>query len=127
VLRIAAAVPAGALLMPGDIPSIKEMAGMLEHCRLFVGNDSGPMHIAAALGVPTVAIFGPGSPALTGPAVPAGCLSVVDKRYPCSPCRQDFFRECPAAPSGKPFCLEEIEVEEVVSAALRLLAASPDH
>jgi len=123
---IASGAAATTLLMPVDTPSIKEMAAILERCRLFIGNDSGPMHVAAALGVPTVGIFGPGSPRLTAPIAPAPRLSIVDKRYPCSPCRQDFFRECSAAPSGKPFCLEEITVEEVVDAATTLLAAHPD-
>jgi len=118
---IASRLPARLALLPARPVSIKEMGGILERCRLFIGNDSGPMHIAAALGVPTVGIFGPGSPERTAPLAPAGRLEVVRKPYPCSPCRQDFFRECPPAPSGKPFCLEEISVEDVERAALRLL------
>ena len=118
---IASRLPARLALLPARPVSIKEMGGILERCRLFIGNDSGPMHIAAALGVPTVGIFGPGSPERTAPLAPAGRLQVVRKPYPCSPCRQDFFRECPPAPSGKPFCLEEISVEDVERAALRLL------
>ncbi len=119
--EIAAGIPAGHLLLPGAEISIKEVGGILERCCLFVGNDSGPMHIAAALRIPTVGIFGPGSPDLTAPVARPGRLEIVSKRYPCSPCRQDFFRECSPAPSGKPFCLEEVPVDEVLAAALRLL------
>jgi heptosyltransferase-2 len=118
--RIATRIPAGRALVPPAGLSIKTVGAILERCRLFVGNDSGPMHVAAALGVPTVAIFGPGSPARTAPLARPGRLAVVGGDYPCSPCRQDFFRECPPAPSGKPFCLEEIEVDEVERAALDL-------
>ncbi len=115
------------LLPPGPEPlavagiSIKEVGGILERCSLFIGNDSGPMHIAAALGVPSIGIFGPGSPELTAPRARPGRFVAVTRSYPCSPCRQNYFRECPPAPSGKPFCLEEIRVEEVAEAALRLL------
>ncbi len=104
--------------------SIPDLAGVLERCQLFVGNDSGPMHLAAALGVHVVGIFGPGSPGRTSPIARDGCVEVISRLYPCSPCRQDFFRECPPAPSGKPFCLEEIAVEEVLEAALGMLRRS---
>jgi len=119
--RIAVQIPAGRALLPRSEASIKEVGGILERCRLFVGNDSGPMHIAAALGVPTVGLFGPGSPALTAPVIRSGRRAILSLRYPCSPCRQDFFRECSPAPSGKPFCLEEITVEEVERASHSLL------
>ncbi len=122
--RIAAAIPPGHTLLPGQDASIKVTGGILERCHLFVGNDSGPMHVAAALGVPIVAIFGPGTPERTSPFTPEGKVVIVSRRYPCSPCRQDFFRECPPSPAGKPFCLEEIQVEEVEEAALRLLRAA---
>ena len=112
--------PERRLLLPLDL-SIKVVGAILERSDLFVGSDSGPMHVAAALGVPTVGIFGPGSPARTAPVGPPGRVVVIGKGYPCSPCRQEFFRECPPSPSGKPFCLEEIRVEEVEEASLRLL------
>lgn len=108
------------LTTPGTIP-IRVMAALLERCQLFVGNDSGPMHIAAALGVPTVALFGPGDPERTAPRWGPGPVTAITRRYPCSPCRQDFFHECPPAPSGKPFCLEEIHVDEVEEKACALL------
>jgi len=54
-----------ALLAPKT--SVKEMAGFMKSCALVLANDSGPMHIAAALGVPTIGIFGPTDPAKHGP------------------------------------------------------------
>ncbi|HET6277445.1 MAG TPA: glycosyltransferase family 9 protein, partial [Candidatus Polarisedimenticolia bacterium] len=79
------------------------------------------MHIAAALGVPAIGLFGPGSPHRTAPRGRRGYVAPVWKGYPCSPCRQKYFRECSPSPSDKPFCLEEIGVDEVEEAAVRLL------
>jgi heptosyltransferase-2 len=101
--------------------TIKEMAALLERARLFLGSDSGPMHVAAAAGAPIVARFGPGTPQKTGPFLDAARWEAVTEGFPCSPCRQDFFRECPPAPSGKPWCLESIGVERVVEAGRAVL------
>ena len=119
--RIAAAIPRRGVFLPEPSLSIKTTGAVLERCHLFVGNDSGPMHVAAALGVPTVAIFGPGSPGKTAPVAARAPVVAISKDYPCSPCRQDFFRECSPSPAGRPFCLEEISVEEVERAAASLL------
>jgi heptosyltransferase-2 len=107
--------------------TIKQMAALIARCSLFLGNDSGPMHLAGALGVPVVAIFGPGDPERTAPRPlrgREGSVMAVSRRYPCSPCRQAFFRECYPSPAGKPMCLESIGVDEVVGAAGALLADS---
>ena len=104
--------------------SVRAMAALAERAHLFLGNDSGPMHLAAAVGTPVVALFGPGTPERTAPVADPSRWRAVTRRYPCSPCRQDFFRECWAAFSGKPWCLEEIGVEEVVRACEELLAAA---
>jgi heptosyltransferase-2 len=109
--------------------TIKQMAALIARCSLFLGNDSGPMHLAGALGVPVVAIFGPGDPERTAPRTPRGSegsVITVSRRYPCSPCRQVFFRECYPSPAGKPMCLESIGVDEVVGAAGALLAGSAE-
>jgi heptosyltransferase-2 len=116
---VAGALPPARVLTTGDLP-LTISAAVLARCHLFIGNDSGPMHLAAALGVPTVALFGPGSPRRTAPRG-RGPVLTLGRDYPCSPCRQDFFRECVAAPSGRPFCLEEIRAGEVVQAARSLL------
>ncbi len=119
--RIARGVPREVVFLPAADLRIKVAAAIVERSHLFVGNDSGPMHMAAALGVPTVAIFGPGTPRRTAPLAERARVVTVTKDYPCSPCRQDFFRECPASPAGKPFCLEEIQIDEVERAAAGLL------
>ncbi len=111
-------------LAPPRGQSLQVMAALMEHCHLVVCNDSGPMHVAAALRVPIVALFGPGSPERTGPFTDPALVRVLTRDYPCSPCRQDFFRECRPAESGKPFCLEEISAAEVVAASRDLLGVA---
>jgi lipopolysaccharide heptosyltransferase II len=122
VRQVGAGLDAADWIGPREAPGLLQAAALLARCRLFVGNDSGPMHLAAALDVPTLGLFGPGLPRNTGPRGRPGRVETISRDYPCAPCRQDFFRECPPAPSGKPFCLEEIGVDEVEQAALRLLA-----
>ncbi len=97
-------------------------AALLRESVLAVSNDSGAMHLAAAVGTPVVAIFGPGSPAVTGPWAEAGRAEVLTHHFPCSPCRQRFFRECDPAPTGKPYCIESVGVDEVWDACCRLRA-----
>lgn len=70
--------------------TIADLPGLLSQCHLFVGNDSGAMHVAAAAGLPVVAIFGPTDPSGTAPVTPYATL-VQQKPY-CSPC---FLRRCP--------------------------------
>lgn len=60
-------VPAGAMLNLAGKTSIGQLAAQLERCALFIGNDSSPMHLAAAVGIPVIAIFGPTSPEEYGP------------------------------------------------------------
>ena len=103
--------------------TIRRMAALIERAGLFVGSDSGPMHIAGAVGTPTVGIFGPGMPEKTAPRGEGVRFEAVTLRFPCSPCRQNFFRECAPAPSGKPHCLEGITVDAVAAACGRLLDA----
>src|SRR5207247_728847 len=81
-------IAAGCAFLPGPGRSIKVTGALLESCHLFVRNDSGPMHVAAALGVPTIGIFGPGTPRRTAPIGSRGRVIAVSKDYPCSPCRQ---------------------------------------
>lgn len=70
--------------------AIADLPALLSQCQVFVGNDSGAMHIAAAVGLPTIGIFGPTDPLGTAPATPR---SIVVRHQPyCSPC---FLRRCP--------------------------------
>jgi heptosyltransferase-2 len=94
-----------------DLDSV-ELAAVLARARVVVANDSGPMHLAAAVKTPVIAIFGPTDPGRTGPR---GCPSVVLDRYVfCSPC---YLKECPYAHE----CMTGIEVDAVMSAVMRLL------
>ncbi|MBM3888706.1 MAG: glycosyltransferase family 9 protein, partial [Verrucomicrobia bacterium] len=95
------------------------LAGLCEtlaQCRLLLTNDSGPMHLAAALGKPVVAIFGSTEPTLTGPGLPDDPRHVILRHAPpCSPC---FLRECPIDFR----CMNAISVEEVVEAVCRVVS-----
>jgi heptosyltransferase-2 len=92
------------------LTSLRELAAVLKICDLVLTNDTGPMHLAAAVGAPVVAIFGSTSPELTGPVFSARA-KVVRCDAPCSPC---FRRECPIDLR----CLRGIETDQVVAAAL---------
>ena len=70
--------------------AIDDLPALLSQCHLFIGNDSGAMHVAAAVGLPVVALFGPTDPFGTAPVTPH-CTIVRQKPY-CSPC---FLRHCP--------------------------------
>ena len=69
--------------------TIHQTAAIVEQCDLFLGNDSGPMHLAAAMQTPVVAVFGPSNRRAWGPYTPAGETSphhVVSRDLPCIPC-----------------------------------------
>ncbi len=70
--------------------AISDLPALLSRCHLFIGNDSGAMHVAAAVGLPVVAVFGPTDPFGTAPVTPR-CSIIQQKPY-CSPC---FLRRCP--------------------------------
>ncbi len=99
--------------------SLRETMAILKRGTLFVGNDSGIMHLAAAADIPMVALFGPQSPVRFGPW--SRKARVVYKKFPCSPCRQKFFKECEPSLRGKPQCIESITVDEVMEACTELL------
>lgn len=101
-------------------------AALMERAELFVGSDSGPMHVAAAVGTRVVAVFGPGAPRKTAPYLGEERCRVVYAALPCSPCRQAFWEECQPFPSGKPPCLEGVSVEAVLGACLELLERASD-
>lgn len=87
---------------------------LLARLSLFITNDSGLMHAAAALGVPTVAVFGSTNPTATGPLGPR--VRVVYHPVDCAPCKK------PNCPTGDLKCLTAISPEEVAEAGLELLA-----
>jgi predicted lipopolysaccharide heptosyltransferase III len=89
------------------------LAAILKRCALFIGNDNGPMHMAAALGVPVVALFGPSDPAVWGPR---GEKAVVI--YKGLDCRACFHPTCTR---GDQSCMKLISVDEVLAEARWLL------
>ena len=93
--------------------TLRQSMALMKGLEVFITNDSGGMHVAAALGVPTVAVFGSTDPALTGPRGPKTRV-LIDKTE-CSPC---FDRQCRF---GHMECMERVTVEDVVGAALDLM------
>ncbi len=89
--------------------SLALYAALLSRCRLFIGVDSAGLHIAAAVGTPTVSLFGPSSPVSWAPQGQGHM--VVRKEFPCVPCRQ---KGCNG--SGTSRCLDELTVEQVLTA-----------
>lgn len=92
--------------------NIRELAYLLSLCRLLISNDSAPLHIAGAIGLPTVAIFGPTDHNKYGP-LSANSL-VIRKGLSCSPCES-------AACRFDLECMEEVSADEVFKAARRIL------
>ncbi len=111
--RVIAASKHEARLSP-RLPHLQQLTGLLNIADLFIGGDTGPMHIASALNTPVVALFGPKDPRGTGPF--GGPAEIVSARVPCSPCSR---RECP-----DPVCMGKIGTEQVYRAACRLLNGS---
>ena len=96
--------------------TLTQFIDLAASCELFLTNDSGPMHIASALGVPTVAIFGATDDTTTGPT--GLNARVVRQPVDCSPC---LLRECPIDHR----CMTGVSVERVVKEALQLLQPLP--
>ncbi|MBK7238451.1 MAG: putative lipopolysaccharide heptosyltransferase III [Sterolibacteriaceae bacterium] len=116
VAAIAASSRAPALDLAGQL-SLKELAALTARARLFVGVDSAPMHIAAAVGTPVVALFGPSSDSDWGPwGVEARV--VTSTRHACRPCGLDG---CGGGKISE--CLTTLPVERVLQAVRELLAA----
>src|SRR5262249_53840715 len=99
--------------------TLRELCALLKLCRLLLTNDTGPMHIAAAVGTPVVAIFGSTSPEMTGPGLPGESTHHLLKAgATCSPC---FRRVCPIDFR----CMTRISVERVADAIDRVYASAP--
>ncbi|MGA3283262.1 MAG: lipopolysaccharide heptosyltransferase II [Verrucomicrobiota bacterium] len=98
--------------------SLRELMALLKLCRVLLTNDSGPMHVAAALGTPVVVPYGSTSPELTGPGLPGDTRHrLLKSNAPCSPC---YLRECPVDFR----CMNSIAVEHVVAAVVEAATAN---
>jgi 3-deoxy-D-manno-octulosonic-acid transferase/heptosyltransferase-1 len=93
--------------------TLKELACLIKKARLFVTTDSGPMHLAAAVGTPVVALFGPTAPWRTGPYTERA--RIVRTQAPCSPC---YKKKCDSM-----VCMNEIGVDQIMEAAAGLMGA----
>lgn len=104
-----------------------QLGAVLEASDAFLGNDSGVMHIAAAVGVPVVAVFGPSNNRAWGPWDPSGRSEVLRAELPCAPC---FYRGHDlGTPEGCPnrTCLDLVSVDQVVEAVRRRLTVGARH
>jgi heptosyltransferase-2 len=100
--------------------TLRELCAVLRACRVLLSNDTGPAHLAAAVGTPVVTLFGSTSPELTGPGLPGDVRHrLVKSDVPCSPC---FLRECPIDFR----CMHGISVNQVARAVLETLASQSD-
>jgi heptosyltransferase-2 len=106
---------AGQCLNVAGKTNLRELMALIGRCNFFVSNDSGPMHIAAALDVPLVAIFGSTDHATTSPYTDRAVI--VRKDVACAPCK---LRECPTDHR----CMTAVSADDVVQAALGLMATT---
>ena len=111
--RVAAAARARPPVLGVDLDPV-ELAAALSLSRVAVTNDSGPMHLAAAVGTPVVALFGATDPGRTGPI--GSPARVLDRYVFCSPC---FKTDCPYGHE----CMKEIGVEDVMRAVEELIGS----
>lgn len=114
---VSSAIAAGMHRPPIDLTGktvINDLPALLSQCHLFIGNDSGAMHVAAAVGLPVVAVFGPTDPFGTAPVTPR-CSVVQEKPY-CSPC---FLRRCPTDHR----CMTRITPDAVEAAAKKWMSS----
>jgi heptosyltransferase-2 len=96
--------------------SLRELCAVIQQCRVLLTNDTGPMHIATALGTPVVVPFGSTAPDLTGPILGPGTRhQLLKSNAPCSPC---FLRECPIDFR----CMNGISTQRVVEAVMKTQA-----
>jgi ADP-heptose:LPS heptosyltransferase len=97
--------------------TLPQVAALLARCRCLVGNDSGIAHLAAAMGVPTLTIFGPTDPVVWAPSGPA--VTVLAPRVPCAPCAPEKRRSCVTLE-----CLASISVDLVYQSVCQRLRSA---
>ena len=112
--QVAASLPVPSHNLAGRT-TLREFIDLAAACRLFLTNDSGAMHVASALGVPTVAVFGATDDTTTGPTGPFA--RVVREHAECSPC---LLRECPIDHR----CMTRVTPDRVSAVARHLLEES---
>ena len=86
--------------------TLTQLASILHKCNVFIGNDSGPMHLAAAVGTQTIGLYGPGDPTRFGPVGPK--CQTIRRKLDCPPCPETTCR------FGKEGCMSTIQVADVI-------------
>ncbi|MBK7878784.1 MAG: glycosyltransferase family 9 protein [Planctomycetes bacterium] len=119
IARAAGELPSGALVDVAGKLSIGALAALLARADAVVTNDSGPMHVSAALGTPTVGLFGPETPVMYGP-LGVDCVGLW-KPPACSPCINVHENKQSTCVHGRPECLVGISVDEVLAETRRAL------
>ena len=115
VARLMKTVP---VIAAGQI-SIGQLVSLIDKLHLYISNDTGPMHISAAMGTPTIGLFGPNTPVRYKPY---GNQHIsIYKPSPCSPCINVHKGEVPDCKQSSVLCLEAITVEEVWYAIEKLI------
>ncbi|MDQ3815430.1 MAG: glycosyltransferase family 9 protein, partial [Armatimonadota bacterium] len=102
--------------LAGQLP-FGQLVALLQNCRLYIGNDTGPMHVAAAVGAPVIALFGLPEPARWGPV---GENHVVLRAS--MPCPCPFPKVCQPPYPDKTLCVRRIAVDEVIEAVRHQLS-----
>jgi heptosyltransferase-2 len=108
--RIRSAMKCNPISLVGQT-SMRDLAAFFSACSIFIGNDSGAMHVAAAIGLPVIGIFGPTDPEGTAPLTPQ--FTLIREPVSCSPC---FLRSCPVDHR----CMTRIRVDAVFSVAQQI-------
>lgn len=102
--------------------SIRELASIINNCKLIISNDTGPLRFANALDIPSISLFGPVSEKVYGPYPPSEKYIVIKKDLPCRPCYKKFkIAKC----SHNQRCLKAITVQEIMQEVEKLLISEP--
>jgi heptosyltransferase-2 len=108
----------GAINLAGET-TLTELAALIRRGTICVSNDSGPMHLAVALGRPVVAVFGPTDPVWAGPYRQDNAVLRVD--LPCSPCYLRLLSRC----THNHDCMKNVAAATVIERAEKIIAALP--
>ena len=120
--RVKRHLPPAAVIDGAHLTDLVAVAAVLERCDLMITGDTGPMHLAAAVGTPIVAVFGPSDPRRYAPRGPLDRVVRID--LPCAPCNR--IRLPPARCTGHiPDCLAFLSTDLVLAAALQVLDVAP--
>lgn len=105
IIEIQRLMPGGSINIAGET-TLTQLASILHTCNVFIGNDSGPMHLAAAVGTQTIGLYGPGDPTRFGPA--GEQCQTIRRKLDCPPCLGTTCR------FGEKGCMSEIQVTDVI-------------